>query len=42
VCELPEAKGSAQELEKIMREIPEWAEGLPLNAEGWEGFRFRK
>lgn len=42
VCELPESKGSAHELEEIMREIPLWAEGLPLNAEGWEGFRFRK
>jgi DNA polymerase bacteriophage-type len=42
VCELPESEGSAHELEEIMREIPEWAEGLPLNAEGWEGFRFRK
>lgn len=42
VCELPESEGSAHDLEKIMQEIPEWAEGLPLNAEGWEGFRFRK
>jgi DNA polymerase bacteriophage-type len=42
VCELPESRGSAHELEAIMKEVPEWAQGLPLNAEGWEGFRFRK
>lgn len=42
VCELPESQGSAHDLEEIMREVPEWASGLPLNAEGWENFRFRK
>ena len=28
--------------ERIMSQVPTWAEGLPLNAEGWYGFRFRK
>jgi DNA polymerase bacteriophage-type len=42
VCELPESGGSAHDLEEIMRENPKWADGLPLNAEGWENFRFRK
>ena len=27
---------------KIMTEIPEWAEGMPIKADGWEGYRYRK
>jgi DNA polymerase len=36
---------SQQSLElksRIMSEVPVWAQGVPLNAEGWYGFRFRK
>ena len=26
----------------IMSQVPEWAEGMPITAEGWKGKRFRK
>jgi|TARA_R110000822_G_scaffold83803_1_gene197082 DNA polymerase len=34
--------GSLKEFEDIMAEVPTWAEGLPLAAEGWVGRRYRK
>lgn len=34
--------GSVREMEEIMSRPVEWAPGLPLAAEGWEGVRFRK
>ncbi|HCT9589978.1 DNA polymerase [Enterococcus faecalis] len=36
VAEVPEGEKSIEEMNKIMSVVPEWAEGLPLNAEGFE------
>jgi DNA polymerase len=30
------------EIEGIVSVVPDWATGLPLSAEGWRGFRYRK
>jgi DNA polymerase len=35
-------EGSVEELEKIVCKLPPWATGLPLSAEGFESYRYRK
>lgn len=42
VSEAPIGHGSLENYLDLMRELPEWAEGLPVEVEGWEGHRFRK
>ena len=43
VTDVPNApKYSAAELERLMCELPDWAEGFPLAAEGQELFRYAK
>lgn len=39
---MPEGIGSLDEMIQIIRRVPEWAKGLPIDGEGWEGQRFRK
>lgn len=42
VAERPDGQGSLAEMTAIMAELPAWATGLPMNAAGWEGVRYRK
>nr|UVM80872.1 MAG: DNA polymerase family A [Bacteriophage sp.] len=43
VCETPDTPDyTVPELEKLMCELPEWAEGFPLVAEGSEMYRYAK
>ena len=42
VVEVPKTFGSLEEVEQIAEQIPTWAKGLPIAAEGWRGERFRK
>jgi DNA polymerase len=42
ICEVPEGHGSLRGLLDIMTVVPDWAEGLPIAADGWKGQRYRK
>lgn len=42
VCEVPEGFGSVDQFCAIMTELPTWAEGLPIAAEGFSAARYRK
>ena len=42
IAECNESFGSIQEFENLMCSLPDWAEGLPLTAEGFECKRYRK
>lgn len=43
VCEVPDTeKFTVHGLEQLMAEVPPWAEGLPLQATGFEDYRYHK
>jgi DNA polymerase len=42
VAEVPAGFGDVKEFEGILTQLPAWAMGLPIAAEGWRGHRYRK
>lgn len=42
LCSRPTGLGSVEEFRGILCDAPIWAEGLPLDAKGWKGPRYRK
>ena len=42
VADVPENHGSLAEFEKLMCVLPNWAEGMPVESEGYESKRYRK
>ena len=42
VVSVPESFGSVNEMTSIMCELPKWARGLPIAAEGWTASKYRK
>ena len=42
ICEVPNSYGSVEELCRLMCIKPDWADGLPLNADGFECEYYKK
>lgn len=42
VVDAPPEKQDLEEMERLMSQVPRWAEGLPLNADGWVNEFFKK
>jgi DNA polymerase bacteriophage-type len=42
ICEMPKGAGDLATMEQLMCELPDWATGLPMAAEGFECERYRK
>ena len=42
ISEREEGKGSIEEYEQLLTNIPAWAKGCPIDAEGWKGKRYKK
>lgn len=42
IAEVPAGFGDLKDFERIICELPAWADGIPLSASGWRGKRYRK
>ena len=42
ICEVDEDKGNLDEFNALVSILPDWAEGCPVEAEGWRGKRYKK
>lgn len=42
VTEVNKGEGDVAEFEELIAQVPAWAEGFPMDAEGWRGHRYRK
>lgn len=42
VAERAIGEGSLDEFTALMKQVPEWAQGCPINCESWRGVRYRK
>ena len=42
ICEVDRDFGSAKELSRLICQLPAWAKGLPLTADGYVAKRYRK
>lgn len=42
IAEVPEGFGDIGEFEKMMCQVPDWANGFPVKAEGWRAKRYQK
>lgn len=42
VAEAPKGRFNPSEYNKVMTELPAWADGLPIKSSGWSGVRYKK
>lgn len=42
LCEREQGEGSLEDLERIMKQVPDWGAGCPIDVEGFEAERYRK
>ncbi len=42
VADTPKGRGSLEHFNKIMETVPKWAAGLPVSADGYEAYRYKK